>query len=450
MMSGILVPGDDIRTESSGVRCEVERLLGAGGQGEVYRVAVQGSPMALKWYYEHTATESQRSTLRSLIDAGAPDARFLWPAELAAIPSRPGFGYLMPLREPRYKGVSDLMTRRVSPSFRCLATAGVHLADAFLQLHARGLCYRDISYGNVFFEPATGDVLICDNDNVGPNRTEGGILGTPRFMAPEVVRGKVHPSTQTDLFSLAVLLFLMLMNHHPLEGKKEASIHCFDLPAMTKLYGSEPVFIFDPVDRSNEPVAGFHDNALVFWPLYPSFLKSLFTQSFTAGIREPDHGRVRESTWRAAMSRLRDAIFYCGCGAENFYDGDALKASDGRTGVCWKCGRPLRLPPRIRIGRAVVMLSHDAKLYAHHLDDAAPFRFDKPVAEVTQHPSDPTRWGLKNLTGERWTATGADGAIRDVDPGRNVLLAVGTKIHFGKADGEINLRQLLRLAISYS
>lgn len=439
MMSGIFVPGDEVQTASSGVRCKVESLLGAGGQGEVYRASVQGSAMALKWYYRHTATDSQRATLRALIDSGAPDARFLWPAELVTAPAKAGFGYLMALREPRYKGISDLLVRRITPSFRSLATAGINLADGFLQLHARGLCYRDISHGNVFFDPATGEVLICDNDNVAPNLAKGGILGTPRFMAPEVVRGKARPSTQTDLYSLAVLLFLILVNHHPLEGEKESSIHCFDLPAMTRLYGSEPVFIFDPVDKSNQPVRGFHDNALAFWPLYPAFLKNLFTQSFTDGIRDPNHGRVRETTWRTAMSRLRDAIFYCGCGAENFYDGDALKAAGGNSGSCWACGRTLQLPPRMRIGKSVVMLNHDAKLYAHHLDDAAPFDFRLPVAEVTRHPSDPGRWGLKNLTGGQWTATGSDGTVREVGPGRNLLLTIGTRIHFGKAEGEINL-----------
>ena len=439
MMSGIFAPGDEVRTVSSGVRCEVQTLLGAGGQGEVYRVSVEGSAMALKWYYPHTATEGQRSALRVLIDSGAPDGRFLWPAELVTAPSKQGFGYLMALREPRYKGVTDLLVRRVTPSFASLATAGVHLADGFLGLHARGLCYRDISHGNVFFDPASGEVLICDNDNVAPDRTTGGILGTPRFMAPEVVRGKAKPSTQTDLYSLAVLLFLILVNHHPLEGQKEASIHCFDLPAMTRLYGSEPVFIFDPVDSSNRPVPGFHDNALAFWPLYPVFLKNLFTRSFTVGIKDPDHGRVRETEWRTAMGRLRDAIFYCGCGAENFYDGDTLKAGGGRPGSCWHCGRTLQLPPRMRIGKSVVMLNHDAKLYAHHLDDGRAFDFRVPLAEVTRHPSDPNRWGLKNLTGDRWTVTGADGAVRDVEPGRNLLLAVGTKVRFGKTEGEINL-----------
>ncbi len=68
-------------------------------------------------------------------------------------------------------------------------------------------------------------------------------------MAPEIVRGEAVPGTQTDLFSLAVLLFYMFVMHHPLEGKKELAIKCLDLPAMKKLYGTEPLFIFDPVDR---------------------------------------------------------------------------------------------------------------------------------------------------------------------------------------------------------
>ena len=72
----------------------------------------------------------------------------------------------MPLRDPRYKGIVGLMKRRVEPTFRALATAGLELAHSFLELHVQGLCYRDISFGNVFFDPQSGDVLICDNDNV--------------------------------------------------------------------------------------------------------------------------------------------------------------------------------------------------------------------------------------------------------------------------------------------
>lgn len=117
------------------------------------------------------------------------------------------------------------MKRRVEPTFRALATAGFELADGFFQLHAKGLCYRDISFGNVFFHPETGRVAICDNDNVSVDGAgTSGVLGTPRFMAPEIVRGEAEPSTQTDLFSLSVLLFHIFMVHHPLEGKREAAI----------------------------------------------------------------------------------------------------------------------------------------------------------------------------------------------------------------------------------
>ncbi len=435
-MTGLLAPGDEVRAVSSGEPGQVDDLLGAGGQGEVYRCRLAGIDLALKWYYSHTATAGQRAALLALIASGAPDARFLWPSELVTADGKPGFGYLMPLREPRFRGITDLLVRRITPTFTGLATAGVHLSDAFLQLHARGLCYRDISQGNVFFDPQTGDIQICDNDNVGIDRQPGGVIGTPRFMAPEVVRGDDLPSTQTDLFSLAVLLFLILMNHHPLDGRKETEIHCFDLQAMTRLYGREPVFIFDPADESNRPLPGYHDNALAYWPIYPRFLQEKFIQSFTDGIRRPGD-RVRESTWRGVMGRLRDAILYCGCGVENFYDADALQAPGAGAAPCWNCHNPVPLPPRIKIGKSVVMLNHDSKLYRHHLTETAPFDFSVPVAEVTQHPSDPGRWGLRNLTEHRWTATIAGGSVRDVDPGRTVAIAAGTVIHFGTADGQI-------------
>lgn len=62
----------------------------------------------------------------------------------------------------------------------------------------------------MFFDPDTGDVLICDNDNVSANGIDNSsVYGTPRFMAPEIVMGQAKPSRNTDLYSLAVLLFYM-------------------------------------------------------------------------------------------------------------------------------------------------------------------------------------------------------------------------------------------------
>ena len=439
-MDQLLANNQTVTTESSHSPCKVERLLGAGGQGEVYQCKLGGNSVALKWYYPHYLENDTglRERLRNAIHLGTPNNKFLWPIELASAEGIQGFGYVMPIRDDRYKGLNDLMMGRLDPSFRALTTACIQLVDSFLEIHAKGFCYQDISFGNVFFDPDSGDVLICDNDNVVENgKTEGGILGTPRFMAPEVVRDEALPSTETDLFSLAVLLFYLLTISHPLEGKKEADIRCLDAPAMKKLYGTEPVFIFDPQDTSNSPVPGIQDNPLAYWPLYPKFIQNLFIRAFTTGMNTPDQ-RIRESEWRSALIKLRDSILYCNsCGAENFYDGDQLQETGGTLAPCWACEQPIKLPPRIRIDQSVVMLNRDSQLFPHHLGNA--YQFDRPVAEVSRHPTNPNIWGLKNLSDRRWTITTADGAMKDIEPNKSLTLAVGTKINFGQVTGEIRL-----------
>jgi len=437
-MNGILKVRQTVQTTCSDMPCVVEALLGGGGQGEVYRANLDGKPVALKWYFPASATPEQRAALEMMITRGAPNEKFLWPMELVSMENVPGFGYIMPLREPHYQGIVALMKRRVEPSFRALATAGLSLAHSYFQLHAQGLCYCDINFGNVFFDPKTGDIRICDNDNVIVNGGTPFVNGTMGFMAPEVVRGEALPSRRTDLFSLAVLLFYMFMLHHPLEGKQEAAIGILDEPAMKQLYGTAPVFIFDPNDRSNAPVPGYQDNALIFWSVYPQFLRALFTQSFTKGLHDPQNGRVIENQWCAAMVRLRDAIVYCPhCGAENFYDAATPQLAGGQLPACLSCTKAVQLPGHLRLAQHPVMLNRDTQLFPHHVDDQRLYDFSQPVAAVTQHPTDPRIWGLKNVSSTKWVLTTADGKMRDVEPGRSAALQVGTKIHFGKVEGEI-------------
>lgn len=435
-MIQILRIGQKIKIDTSGLICEVVQLLGSGGQGEVYKALLANKYVALKWYYLHSATSQQRASLETLIRSGSPDEHFLWPLEIATSVNIPGFGYIMPLRDPAYKGIVDLMKRRVEPTFRVLATLGLGLSQSFLQLHSKGLCYRDISFSNVFFHPVNGDVLICDNDNVTVNqKASSGVIGTPRFMAPEIVRGESAPSIQTDLFSLSVLLFYIFMMNHPLEGIRETAIRSLDLPAMNRLYGTNPLFIFDPDDSSNHPDPRFHKNALVFWKMYPQFFRNMFIKAFTAGLHDPDH-RIRESEWRAAMVQLRDLIMYCSsCTQENFYDPEFMPAQK----LCWYCGKELSPPPRLIIGKHTLILNLDTKIYPHHINDHQLYDFSNPVAEVSQHPHQIHRWGLKNLSPIKWTITTRDGVIRDVDPGRTVPIAEQTKIDFGAVTGFITM-----------
>jgi DNA-binding helix-hairpin-helix protein with protein kinase domain len=427
-MNQLFKSGASVRGSTSGSNYAVKDFIGGGGQGEVYGVNASSGDFALKWYHPETSTSEQAEKIDTLSRMAPPSTRFLWPLERATSPDSAGFGYVMDLRPREYKGLTDLLNGRMDPTFYALCTACIGLADSMHLLHSKGLCYQDINWGNVFFHPGTGNILICDNDNVCVNGSTATVLGTPRFMAPEIVRGEAQPSTDTDRFSLAVLLFMMLFRSHPLDGKKESLIHCLDQQAMKKLYGSDALFIFHPTDSSNAPVAGIHDNAIAYWPIYPAAVKKLFEKTFTDGIRDPKNGRVLESQWRQALSHMRDSVFRCStCKRENFYD----PATPGA--VCWHCRKVLSPPLRIDInGLCQVAINYDTKLYPHHLSGLrSRYDFTVPLAEISQHPQNPSIWGLKNLSQAAWISRTTEGAENQVPPGRSAILKNGLKIVFG-------------------
>ena len=418
----------------------VGRALGAGGEGFVHEVFLdggEGHPLALKWYRSQLATPEHRSAITGLVASGPPDDRFLWPLDLARGERRDGFGYVMALRPPTLASMYDLLRQDVDPSWRILARVGIELADAFLQLHARGLCYRDINFGNVFFNPLTGDIAVCDCDNVGvtgvaPPR----VLGALGFMAPEVGRGDRLPDTATDRHSLAVLLFQLFVRHDPFLGRAEQRFQVLDHDAARYLWTDHPVFIFDPGDRSNAPVPGEHLNPLTIWPLLPSYLQRLFTQVFTTGLVDPDNGRVTESEWRLAMARLRDLVWTCPtCEAERVFDPGDAEADE----PCWSCATAHRPPMRLRLKRPgstdLVVLGPDAVLHEHHLTERR-YVYRTALASVTAHPNDPTRLGLTNHSGTPWVLVNERGQ-HTVEPGRTVGLLPGTVVRFGAIEGTV-------------
>jgi eukaryotic-like serine/threonine-protein kinase len=423
----------EFQKTADGSRLLAQTLLGAGGQGEVWRALDNGKAVAVKVYHKHTATSDQKQVLERLVAKGPPAPQFLWPTAMVEDSTLGTYGYIMDLREPNFRALEDFMARRIEPSMCALLTAGQQLADGFLRLHSKGLCYRDISFANVFFDPKSGDVRICDNDNVDISGTEtGGVLGTQRFMAPEVVRREDVPSDQTDRYSLAVLLFFLLFGGHPLDGEREAKIRCLDVPALERLYGFAPLYIWDPDDASNRPVRGVHDNPIAFRDMYPASLMTLFQRSFTEGLHYPTR-RVRESEWRKAFAAAIDSIWLCSCGAESFYEPAMAAPAGGKR--CWECSKALVLPPRIRLGSNVVLLNRATCLLSHHLghtlDD------DTPAGEVVENPKSPGLFGLRNMTTDTWTLTKPDGSVVDVPPGRAAPIIDGNRINFGLVTGEI-------------
>lgn len=428
----MIEPGQVISADGFIGGIEIRRLIGEGSQGVVFEATFPtGEVSALKWYHEHTATPLQWESIADLVERGAPDPRFLWPETLVRSPDSSGFGYLMPLRPQSFASLVDLLTAKVDVPFTIVCRLCMELADCFLILHSQGLCYRDISFGNVFFDPETGVPMICDNDNVGIDGVGPvSVLGTRRFMAPEVVRREASPSTDTDLYSLAVLLFYILMTGHPLIGKRELEFDCWDETTESILFGSDPLFVFDPEDDRNVPSPSLHGSVSNYWGLYPRFMRALFIQAFTTGLTDPKNGRVRESVWRTALGRLRGCILRCEqCAKENFAD------PEGGPINCWFCGRSVSYPLWLRVGGNLVALGNSSRVLGHDLKQNRDM--STLVAEVTTHPQRAGLYGLTNCTADSWSAVLPSGENREIDPGRSIRLRSGTELSIGGVKTQI-------------
>ena len=155
-MEGILKRGQVLIARNMQSAAVIEDILGEGAQAEVYRARIGDADYALKWYRPEYLANDPRlwERLKVAINSGTPTEQFLWPFDLVSYPQTNAYGgYLMPIKTPDFISMVDLMRRQTEPSFRVLSIVGFRLAHSFLKLHAAGLCYRDINFGNVFFNP---------------------------------------------------------------------------------------------------------------------------------------------------------------------------------------------------------------------------------------------------------------------------------------------------------
>ncbi|MDD1716445.1 MAG: protein kinase, partial [Methanolinea sp.] len=291
---------------------------------------------------------------------------------------------------------------------------------------------------NLMFDPRTGDVLICDNDNVGVNRqSQSQISGTMEYMAPELVRGEKDPSTETDLHSLAVLLFHLWIWHHPLHGELEFRLRVWDLPAKRRVYGEHPVFVFHPTDARNRlPDDPEYSTAKKRWQYCPAALREMFTRAFVTGLSDPKR-RVTEGEWQREFLQLRDSIVQCGsCHAENF---DEFGTGPTR---CWHCTAPLPRHPKLAVRHAAgihyLTLSEGTTILKRHL--STPWQeegADIPLGEVIRHPQQPGVWGIRNLTGQSWKAIPSKGPAMEIPPQKAVPLNPGIRIMIEGSEVEI-------------
>ena len=420
-----LAAGETVQMKTTGDALVICEKLGEGGQGLVFRAEMGGRPFAVKWYRpskKRKANDRLYDAISRLVSSGRPlCSAFAWPIDLVESNAHDGFGYVMPLMDKRFISFAQLLLAPDPPDFRMLIKIGLGLVDAFASLHTSGLCYRDISFGNLWVDPLAGDIAIIDNDNVGINGGRGMVKGTPGFMAPEVARDEALPSTETDLYSLAVFLFYLFFFGHPLDGQAvEASFgwdgehRLSEEEILLKHYGLEPVFVYDPADDTNRPVAG--SPVASWWALYPGFFRELFIQSFTKGLTDPTlNSRLTEGVWRKALYRLADCVWECpGCGAGLLFDPAAPTATR-----CWHCGASPELPLLLSVLGHSIVLHRGAVLTGRHL--RLPARSDEPVAVVETDPRYPGSVLLRNKCDQAWTVSLPGAELKYVKPGQRLL-----------------------------
>ena len=151
----------------------------------------------------------------------------------------------------------------------------------------------------------TGEIILNNFEAV--NRMKTGVIGSAKYEAPEVVCGEDNASENTDLYKLALAIFLLCMRWHPLEGKVWESCKCMDSNIINRIYGTDPIFIFDPDNDLNRPSKEIEDELVYRWKSYPLFFRELFVKSFTVGLKNAA-SRITTDEWIDAIWKLRSHI----------------------------------------------------------------------------------------------------------------------------------------------
>lgn len=253
------------------------------------------------------------------------------------------------------------------------------MARAVRRLHMAGLAHSDLSPKNVLVDPSQGTSVVIDIDSlVVPDLYPPAVLGTPGFIAPEVLAtlhlplddpNRHFPSAATDQHALAVLIYYYLLLRHPLQGPKRHSVTSAEEDERLAL-GSQALFIEHPTDPSNRP----KDLRIPYAVLGPH-LSDLFKRAFIDGLHNP-RNRPAAIDWERGLVKTWDLLMPCANPAcsQRWFVLDTHKVQ------CPFCGTPLpgtvpvltlrseRRPGQwMRVGQ--VAIYHNLSLFKWHAFD---------------------------------------------------------------------------------
>jgi serine/threonine protein kinase len=225
-----------------------------------------------------------------------------------------------------------LLPEEEKGNFRGYLSSCIVMARAVRKMHSAGLAHSDLSNKNVLIDPRNGKACLTDVDSlVVPGFAPPTVIGTPGYIAPEVVAGRGQPCIETDLHALAVLLYETLLIRHPLIGPK---VHSMDPEECERLAtGERALFIEHPTDRSNWPTP---PPPIPYQRLGPH-LERLFYRAFAASLHQPKN-RPTAYEWEIALYKTWDNLHPAPDGKE------WLVLAPGLAPICPYTGRALREP----------------------------------------------------------------------------------------------------------
>jgi eukaryotic-like serine/threonine-protein kinase len=208
--------------------------IGAGGMGEVYKAedTKLNRPVAVKLLPAWLAAD--RDGLRRFRAEARAASSLNHPHILVIHDIGEMDGRLFMVTEfVEGETLRQRLARGALP-VRDVVEIGLQVASALAAAHARSLVHRDIKPENIMVRPdgyvklldfglakSIDAPLAADGDTL---LTQAGfVVGTPRYMSPEQVRG-LPIDGRTDVWSLGVVLFEMLTGSPPFTGTTSADV----------------------------------------------------------------------------------------------------------------------------------------------------------------------------------------------------------------------------------